>query len=320
MRCAPSLRRGFRGNPRCRVRVLRCVSGVQFDGDFAVVSGMRVSYQGLPGAFSHVAAQAVFDPVEALAFPTFEAALRAVENGDADRAMIPVENSVAGRVADVHRLLPRSKLFIVGEHFQPVAHNLLGVAGAGLDTLKTVESHSMALAQCRDLINAHGLVAKEALDTAGAARDVAASGDVTRGALASSIAAKTYGLEIIQPNVQDDPHNVTRFVVMSALPSRPDLRDGPCVSAYLFRVRNTPAALYKVLGGFATNGVNITKLESYMADGDFSATQFYAEVEGHPDEASLARALEEMSFFCTNVRSFGAFVAAPERLASRKGI
>lgn len=283
---------------------------------------MRVSYQGEPGAFSHIAARGAFEgafnPVDTLPHPTFEEALRAVETGTADRAMIPVENSVAGRVADIHRLLPASKLFIVGEYFQPVAHDLLAAPGASMDTIQTVESHPMALAQCRDIMTRNGWRAVEAQDTAGAAHQVAEAGDITRAAVASSHAGELYGLQTLARAVQDDPNNVTRFVVMSALPDTPDLNNGPCVSAFLFRVRNAPAALYKVLGGFATNGVNITKLESYMADGDFSGTQFYAEVEGHPEQAALSRALDEMSFFCTNVRSFGTFKAAAERLAKKR--
>ncbi len=277
-----------------------------------------VSYQGEPGAFSHLACQAVFEDVEAMACPTFESAMGAVERGEAERAMIPVENSVAGRVADIHRLLPDSKLFVVAEHFQPVAYDVLAPAGATLDTIKTVASHPMALAQCRRIITQRNWRAIESMDTAGAAREAGEREDPGHAALASPISAELYGLQSLATRVQDDPHNMTRFVVMSALPQTPELGSGPCVTALLFRVRNVPASLYKVLGGFATNGVNITKLESYIVGGDFNASQFFAEVEGHPDEAALSRALEEMSYFSAHMRTFGTYPAHPVRLANRR--
>ncbi len=278
-----------------------------------------VSYQGEAGAFSHLACLEVFDPVEPLACPTFEAALSVVERGDAERAMIPVENSVAGRVADIHNLLPGSHLFIVGEHFQPVRHSVLAPDGADLASITTVYSHPMALAQCRNIIAQRGWTASAHADTAGAARMVAEEGDPAKAALASSAAAETYQLNVVAADVQDDPRNTTRFVVMAREPRPAKQDDGLCVTALLFNVRNVPAALYKVLGGFATNGVNMTKLESYLVGGDFSATQFYAEVEGRPDEPGLAQALDELQFFSTNMRIFGVFPAHPERKRTWRG-
>jgi prephenate dehydratase len=244
---------------------------------------------------------------------SFEDVFAAVENGDAELAMIPIDNSIAGRVADIHHYLPTSDLHIIGEHFLRIQFSLLGVPGSSLDTIRTVHSHLHALGQCRKIIRQHGLKPVIAGDTAGAAREVAEAGDPTQAAISPPLAAEIYGLEVLARDVEDEEHNTTRFVVLS-----PDLvqapRDnGPVVTSFIFNVRNLPAALYKALGGFATNGVNMTKLESYMVGGHFSATQFLAEVDGHPEDTPVKNALEELAFFTTDVKILGVYPAAPVR-------
>jgi prephenate dehydratase len=231
-----------------------------------------VSYQGEPGAFSSQAALQAFPDCELLPCATFEDALSAVSEGRARYGMIPIDNSIAGRVADVHHLLPRSGLHIVGETFLPISFHLMGVKGATLATLKTVQSHIHALGQCRKIIRKLGLKAEVAADTAGSARQVAEAGDVTRAAISPRIAADVYGLEILMEDIEDEKHNTTRFVVLSKYPEFARHDGGKTVTTLVFRVRNIPAALYKAMGGFATNGINMTKLESYMVDGLFSAT------------------------------------------------
>jgi prephenate dehydratase len=221
-----------------------------------------------------------------------------LSKGDVDLGMIPIENSIAGRVADIHHLLPDGGLHIVGEYFMPVHHQLLAPKGASLATIKTVESHVHALGQCRKIIRKRRLTAIVSADTAGSAREVAEAGDITRASIATSLAAKIYGLKILERDIEDEAHNTTRFVVLSRNQgwAKPDTKR--VVTTFVFQVRNIPAALYKALGGFATNGINMTKLESYMIGGSFSATQFYADVEGHPEHPALARALSELEFFC----------------------
>jgi prephenate dehydratase len=251
--------------------------------------------------------------MEALPCATFEDALAAVKTGEAKLAMIPIENSVAGRVADIHHLLPHSGLFIVGEHFERVRHQLLTLPGAKLSELKTVHSHTMALGQCRKVIAALKLKPVVEADTAGAARRLRELGNRTRAAIASSLAAEIYGLKIARANIEDAEHNTTRFVVLAAKPMRVPKSDGPVVTSFVFRVRNVPAALYKALGGFATNGVNMTKLESYQLEGSFNATMFYADIEGHPEERSVALAMEELHFFSSEVTVLGTYPASPFR-------
>ncbi len=242
----------------------------------------KIAFQGEPGANSHLACLAAFPDSEPLPQPTFEDCFQAIAAGDADLGMIPIENSVAGRVADIHHLLPTSDLAIVGEFFLPVHHQLLGVRGAKLGDLKIVQSHVQALGQCRKALRALGLAAEVAADTAGSARHIAELGDRTRGALASRLAAEIYGLDILKEDVEDEAHNTTRFVILSRDAVRSAAGSGPIVTSFIVRVRNVPAALYKALGGFATNGINMTKLESYQTGGKFVATLFYADVEGHP--------------------------------------
>ena len=273
----------------------------------------RIAFQGLAGAYSHLACTEAYPAMEPLPCVSFDAAFEAVENGAARLAMIPIENSVAGRVADIHHLLPDSELHIIAEHFQRVTHQLLGLKGAAIGDLKTVHSHIHALPQCRKLIQELGLEPRVHADTAGAAAELAASGDATAAVIASSLAAEIYGLEILRSGVEDADNNTTRFIVMAKEPADPEPNDGPVMTTFVFRVRNVPAALYKALGGFATNGVNMVKLESYMTDGTFMATQFYADIEGHPSDEPVRLALEELGFFTRTVKVLGIYPAHPFR-------
>ncbi|KQT93192.1 prephenate dehydratase [Methylobacterium sp. Leaf469] len=276
-----------------------------------------ISYQGEPGANSHILCAQAYPNWTPLPCPTFEDAFAAVNEGRAARAMIPIENSIAGRVADIHHLIPTARLHIVAEHFLPIHFQLMVLPGTEVGTLKSVHSHVHALGQCRKIIRRLGLRAVVAGDTAGAAREVAEANDPSRGALAPALAAEVYGLEIVARDVEDESHNTTRFVVFAPEAEPLAAEAGPAVTSFIFRVRNIPAALYKALGGFATNGVNMSKLESYMVEGQFSATQFYAEVDGHPDEPGLARALEELAYFSREVRIIGTYPADPYREVSR---
>jgi prephenate dehydratase len=273
-----------------------------------------IAFQGSPGAYSDLACQEVRPDRRTLPCRTFEDALAALSNGEADLAMIPIENSVAGRVADVHHLLPRSGLSIIGEHFAPVHHHLLAVPGASLESLKTVRSHVHALSQCRDVIRDLKLTPVVAADTAGAAAEVARLGDPSVAAIASELAGRIYGLVSLKAGIEDAAHNTTRFVVLAREPEVPKFASGALmVTTFLFRVRNVPAALYKALGGFATNGVNMTKLESYMGGGTFAATEFYADVEAHPSERRLQLALEELKFFTEELTMLGTYPGHPTR-------
>jgi prephenate dehydratase len=273
----------------------------------------KIAFQGEPGANSHLACSGAYPDVEAMPCATFEDALAAVKSGEAKLAMIPIENSVAGRVADIHHLLPDSKLYIIGEHFERIRQQLLALPGAELGQLKTVHSHPMALGQCRKVIKALKLKTVAEADTAGAARHLSELKDRSRAAIASSLAAEIYGLRIIKSNIEDAQHNTTRFVVLAAKPDHVKLGNGPVITTFVFRVRNVPAALYKALGGFATNGVNMTKLESYQLEGSFNATMFYADIEGHPNERPVELAMEELAFFTSEVRILGTYPASAFR-------
>ena len=273
----------------------------------------KIAFQGEPGANSHIACAEVYPGYEPLPCATFEDALAAVSSGEAELGMIPIENSIAGRVADIHHLLPHANLHIVGEYFLPIHFQLMAVKGAKLADIKFVESHIHAIGQCRRFIRAHGLKAVIAADTAGAARQVAQAGDKTRAALAPKLAAGIYGLDVLAENVEDEAHNTTRFVILSPEAKHAAAGNGPVVTTFVFRVRNLPAALYKALGGFATNSVNMTKLESYMIEGNFYATMFYADVEGHPDDRDLKNALEELAFFSHELTILGVYPAHPFR-------
>ncbi|EKS32561.1 prephenate dehydratase [Afipia clevelandensis] len=276
---------------------------------------MKIAFQGEPGANSHIAIQEAFPDAIPLPCATFEDALAAISSGEAALGMIPIENSLAGRVADIHHLLPQSGLFIVGEWFLPIRHQLMGPRGARLGDIKTVESHVHAIGQCRNIIRKLGIKAIVAGDTAGAARLIAERGDKHCAAIASRLAADIYGLDILAEDIEDEAHNTTRFVILAREQLWAEQGSGALVTTFVFRVRNLPAALYKALGGFATNGVNMTKLESYMVEGNFFATQFYADVDGHPDDRNLAFALEELKFFSKELRIVGVYPAHPFRVA-----
>ncbi|HUZ64786.1 MAG TPA: prephenate dehydratase [Acetobacteraceae bacterium] len=274
-----------------------------------------IAFQGRPGAYSDLACRTAYPGMTTLPCDTFEAAIDAVREKRAVLAMLPCENSLAGRVPDIHHLLPESHLFVVGEHFQRVEHCLLAPPGASLSTIRRAHSHAVALGQVRGILRELNLQPVVQGDTAGAAGLVAEWNRVEEAAIASSLAAEIHGLQILRENVEDAAHNTTRFYVMSATPAAPLPEAANLMTTFVFRVRNVPAALYKALGGFATNGVNMTKLESYMLAGQFTATQFLCDVEGHPEHPALRHAFEELSFFSRETRILGVYPAAPFRLS-----
>ncbi len=279
----------------------------------------KIAFQGEPGANSDAACRDMYPAMEPLPCATFEDAFAAVETGKADLAMIPIENTIAGRVADIHHLLPESRLYIVGEYFLPIHFSLMVLPGVKMEEIRSVHSHIHALGQCRKIIRKNRWKPLVAGDTAGAARMVADEKERSWAALAAPLAAKLYGLDILADNVEDAENNVTRFVVLSKTKAWAP-RTGPdrlMMTTFVFRVHNIPAALYKAMGGFATNGVNMTKLESYQLGGTFFATQFYADIEGHPDDANVAQALKELHFFSREVRILGVYDAHPFRLSQK---
>ena len=278
-----------------------------------VARATRVAFQGEPGAYANLAAREALPQAQAIPRPTFEDAIQAVRDGDTDLAIIPIENSLHGRIADIHHLLPDDGLYIVGEHFHRVRHQLLGVKGARIENLKTVMSQGPALGQCRKIIREMKLTAQNWHDTAGAARHVAELKDPSVAAIASSLAGEFYGLDVLRKDVEDEAHNMTRFLIMAREPDDAPHDGSPVVTTFIFRVRNVPAALYKAMGGFATNGVNMTKLESYQLGGSFNATQFYADIEGHPEERLVRLALEELQFFTTKLSILGVYPSHPFR-------
>ncbi len=273
----------------------------------------RIAYQGEPGAFSELACRRYAPDFEPLPCGAFDEAVEAVTEGRAERAMLPVENSLAGRVGDIHHLLPRAGLHIIAEHFLPVEHNLMAKPGVKFEDVKVARSHPVALAQVREFLHAHNIRPETAGDTAGAARRLAESNHMDEAVVASVLAAELYGLTILRHNIEDAPHNTTRFLEMASEPMDASPDDGPVVTSFIFQVRNIPAALYKALGGFATNGVNMTKLESYQLEGSFSATMFYADVEGHPSHEPVRLALEELSFFSSSLKILGVYKKGRER-------
>ena len=275
--------------------------------------GKVISFQGERGANSEIACNEVFPDWQALPCATFEDAFAALADGTADLAMIPIDNSIAGRVGDIHHLLPTSGFHIIGEHFLPIHFHLMALEGASLATLKVAQSHVMALGQCRRMLKKLNLRAEVAADTAGSARQVAELRDITRAAIAPRLAASVYGLKILAEDIQDEDHNTTRFIILSRDRKDAPAGNAPVMTSFIFRVRNVPAALYKAMGGFATNGVNMVKLESYMMEGQFTATQFYADVEGHPEDGPLKRALEELAFFSKELTILGTYPAHPYR-------
>ena len=270
----------------------------------------KIAFQGEPGAFSHAAAHALFPADEALPCTTFEDTIAAVQQGRAEFGVVPVENSLYGRITDIYHLLPESGLHIVGEHFLRVEMNLLALPGTKLEEVKAVQSLSVALGQCRKFISDHKLKTINGVDTAGSAREIAEKGDRSVAAIASRMAAEVYGLEVLAANIEDAAHNTTRFLVISQAPQEPAADVERVKTTFVFRVRNVPAALYKAMGGFATNGVNMTKLESYMLDGSFTATQFYADIEGRPSDRGVALAFEELGFFTDHFRVLGTYKAS----------
>ncbi len=280
---------------------------------YGVTDRPRIAFQGVPGAYSHMACTAARPDMAPIGFDTFAEALAAVESGDCELGMIAIENSLGGRVADIHHLLPGSNLHIIDEHFQPVRHQLLAPKGATLDSLKTIASHEQGLAQCRALFRELGAEPLDFGDTAGAAREAAERNDPTFGAIASELAAEIYGLEILRSRIEDKLGNTTRFIIMSRSSREPDPLAGPAMTSILFQTRSIPGALYKALGGFATNGVNIVKLESYITDQSFNVAQFYAEFEGHPSDPAVANAFDELQFFCTTLRRLGTYPRSPWR-------
>ncbi|MEM5581610.1 MULTISPECIES: prephenate dehydratase [unclassified Roseibium] len=273
----------------------------------------KIVFQGETGANSHMACQSVYPDYDAIPCPTFEDCFSAMAESSADLAMIPIENSVAGRVADIHHLLPKSNLHIIGEYFMPIRFQLMAPKGATLAGLKKVHSHIHALGQCRKVIRELGLTAVVAGDTAGSARQISEMNDPSVAALAPEMAAEIYGLDILRRDVEDEAHNTTRFVILSRDKMEAAHNGQPVITTFIFRVRNVPAALYKALGGFATNGVNMTKLESYQLEGRFFASMFYADIEGHPEDPAVALALEELAFFCAELNMLGVYRASPFR-------
>ncbi len=273
----------------------------------------KIAFQGAAGAYSDVACRTVFPGIETVPCASFEDAFATLADGKADLAMIPVDNTLAGRVADVHHLMPKKQLYIIGEHFQPIHHHLLAVKGTKLGDLKYVHSHIHAIPQCRKAIKRLKLQPLVHADTAGSARDIAAKGDKTHAAIASSLAAKIYGLDILEKDIHDEHHNTTRFLILSRKPEIPDLKKTQdVVTSLLFEVRNIPGALYKALGGFATNGLSLTKLESYV-DENFQAARFFCDIEGHCESRPFQLALEEMRFFAKDVKCLGTYPAHPSR-------
>jgi prephenate dehydratase len=268
----------------------------------------QIVFQGQPGAYSHLACRQTYADLVPLPAETFEDAFACVREGRAALAMIPIENSVAGRVADIHHLMPHCGLHIIGEHFQRVNHHLLALPGTRLEEIRAVHSHIQALSQCRRLIRELKIAPKVHADTAGAAAEVAASGRRDQAAIASRLAAEIHGLEILRSDIEDAEHNTTRFIILAPEPRLPPPEQGPSITSFLFQVRNVPAALYKALGGFATNGVNMIKLESYV-DSAFNQAQFYAEILGHPAQPGVENAFEELAFFSHDVERLGVYPA-----------
>ena len=275
---------------------------------------MKIAYQGVAGAYSHIASMQVFPNQEYVSCETFEEAMNKTANGEVDIAMIPVENSNAGRVSDVHFLLPKTGLHIVGEYFLRIEHQLLGVKDAKLEDIQAASSHPQALAQCSEFLKNHNIKPMARIDTAKSCEDVVAWQDKTKAAIASKLAAEIYGLQILASNIENASNNTTRFLIMSREDAIPENDGGKFITSFIFKLKNIPAALYKALGGFATNGINMTKLESYLLDGNFVSVQFYAEIEAHPDTKAYKNAFEELRFFSDYVHVLGTYVSARDRI------
>ena len=270
---------------------------------------MRIAYQGVAGAYSHIASMTVYPGQEYLPCDTFEKAMKLVSEGEADLAMIPVENSNAGRVSDVHFLLPQTGLHIIGEFFLPINHQLLGLPGTKLADVKSASSHPQALAQCSEFLKRHGIKPTARIDTALSCQDVLKFQDKSIAAIASKLAGEIYGLDVVAPNVENARNNTTRFLIMAREPEIPEDDGGAFNTSFIFKAKNIPAALYKALGGFATNGINITKLESYLLEGKFVSAQFYAEIESHPSRKAFQNAFDELKFFSESIHVLGTYRA-----------
>ena len=270
---------------------------------------MRIAYQGVAGAYSHIASMTVYPGQEYLPCDTFEKAMKLVSEGEADLAMIPVENSNAGRVSDVHFLLPQTGLHIIGEFFLPINHQLLGLPGTKLADVKSASSHPQALAQCSEFLKRHGIKPTARIDTALSCQDVLKFQDKSIAAIASKLAGEIYGLDVVAPNVENARNNTTRFLIMAREPEIPEDDGGAFITSFIFKAKNIPAALYKALGGFATNGINITKLESYLLEGKFVSAQFYAEIESHPSRKAFQNAVDELKFFSESIHVLGTYRA-----------
>jgi prephenate dehydratase len=283
------------------------------------VAENTIAFQGEPGANSHIACLEAYPGMTVLPCATFDDVFAAIQQGRAKLAMLPIENSLAGRIGDIHHLLPDGGLYIVGEHFLRIRFHLLAVKGAKIADLKTVQSQTPALSQCRNIIRELGLGMVVGADTAGSARQIAEAGDKSRAAIATKLAGEIYGLDVLRADIEDAEHNTTRFLIMAKEPNDAEPEDGPVITSFIFRVRNVPAALYKAMGGFATNGVNMTKLESYQLEGSFKATQFYADIEGHPASRNVRLALEELEFFTTELKILGIYKAHEFRVSLTAG-
>ena len=270
---------------------------------------MRIAYQGVAGAYSHIASMTVYPGQEYLPCYTFEKAMKLVSEGEADLAMIPGENSNAGRVSDVHFLLPQTGLHIIGEFFLPINHQLLGLPGTKLADVKSASSHPQALAQCSEFLKRHGIKPTARIDTALSCQDVLKFQDKSIAAIASKLAGEIYGLDVVAPNVENARNNTTRFLIMAREPEIPEDDGGAFITSFIFKAKNIPAALYKALGGFATNGINITKLESYLLEGKFVSAQFYAEIESHPSRKAFQNAFDELKFFSESIHVLGTYRA-----------
>lgn len=270
---------------------------------------MRIAYQGVAGAYSHIASMTVYPGQEYLPCDTFEKAMKLVSEGEADLAMIPVENSNAGRVSDVHFLLPQTGLHIIGEFFLPINHQLLGLPGTKLADVKSASSHPQALAQCSEFLKRHGIKPTARIDTALSCQDVLKFQDKSIAAIASKLAGEIYGLDVVAPNVENARNNTTRFLIMAREPEIPEDDGGAFITSFIFKAKNIPAVLYKALGGFATNGINITKLESYLLEGKFVSAQFYAEIESHPSRKAFQNAFDELKFFSESIHVLGTYRA-----------
>ena len=273
----------------------------------------KIAFQGELGAYSHEACQEAHPDMTPLACRSFEDVIEAVRSHQADLAMLPVENSTYGRVADIHRLLPDSGLHIIGETLTRVRISLMALPGVPLSAITQALAHPVLLPQARRFLSDHAITPVSAVDSAGAAADLTQSQNRERGVLASTLAAKIYGLNILAKNIEDHGHNTTRFLHMARTPDFTHRGSGKMMTTFVFQVRNIPAALYKAMGGFATNGVNMTKLESYMVGGSFQATQFYADIQGHPEDESVQLALEELEYFTSELKILGTYPADTAR-------